>query len=241
MPEPSYPAGILCGAAGGPGRPAGPRCVARRGGFLVVARGPRGGVRNRGEWQPAAALPVARVVVDVALAHLDRPFDYRVPGHLDELAVPGVRLRVRFAGRLVDDLLNFSQLNRTALALSQVDMRKLVAEARRSLAADMEGRTVEWQVGALPPAWGDPALLRQAVLNLLQNAVKYTRGREPAVISVSGEERDGETVFAVRDNGIGFDMTYVGKLFGVFQRLHRAEDFEGTGIGLALTKRVIER
>ncbi|MBN8928405.1 MAG: GAF domain-containing protein [Rhodospirillales bacterium] len=145
------------------------------------------------------------------------------------------------AGRLVDDLLNFSQLNRTALALSQVDMRKLVAEARRSLAADMEGRTVEWQVGALPPAWGDPALLRQAVLNLLQNAVKYTRGREPAVISVSGEERDGETVFAVRDNGIGFDMTYVGKLFGVFQRLHRAEDFEGTGIGLALTKRVIER
>ena len=83
--------------------------------------------------------------------------------------------------------------------------------------------------------------LRQALLNLMSNAVKYSRGRDPAVIELVGEERSSETVYIVRDNGIGFDMTYVGKLFGVFQRLHRVEDFEGTGIGLALTKRVIDR
>lgn len=145
------------------------------------------------------------------------------------------------AGRLVDDLLNFSQLNRAALTMTRVDMRKLVAEAQRSLAVDTGNRDVEWQIGALPEAWGDPALLRQALFNLMSNALKYTRGRAPAVIAVSGEEHERENVYVVRDNGIGFDMTYVGKLFGVFQRLHRAEDFEGTGIGLALTKRVIDR
>jgi light-regulated signal transduction histidine kinase (bacteriophytochrome) len=145
------------------------------------------------------------------------------------------------AGRLVDDLLKFSQLNRAALTVSQVDMGKLVAEVRRSLEPETSGRNVVWQIGVLPDAWGDPALLRQALLNLIANAVKYTRGREPAVITVFGEQRGGETIYAVRDNGIGFDMAYVGKLFGVFQRLHRMEDFEGTGIGLALTKRVIDR
>lgn len=165
-------------------------------------------------------------------------------GHLDERArhyLDSIVEAALSAGRLVDDLLHFSQLNRATLATGRVDMTKLANEARRSLQAETEGRAVEWRIGALPDAWGDAALLRQALLNLMSNAVKYSRGRDPAVIELVGEERSSETVYIVRDNGIGFDMTYVGKLFGVFQRLHRVEDFEGTGIGLALTKRVIDR
>lgn len=150
------------------------------------------------------------------------------------------------AGRLVDDLLNFSHVGRTNLAKHRVDMNKLTEEVRRSLAPDLNGRPIEWKIGQLPPAYGDPALLRQALLNLVGNAVKYTRGREPAVIEIGGRvETEGETVgfttYEVRDNGVGFDMAYAAKLFGVFQRLHRAEEFEGTGIGLALTRRIIDR
>ena len=145
------------------------------------------------------------------------------------------------AGRLVDDLLSFSQLGRHSLSLAQVDLSKIVEEARRTLQPEQGERRVTWDVGRLPVAWGDHAMLRQAVLNLCSNALKYTRHRDDAVIAVRGETRDREIVLSVSDNGVGFDMAYVGKLFGVFQRLHRAEDFEGTGIGLALTKRIIER
>ena len=145
------------------------------------------------------------------------------------------------AGRLVDDLLNFSKLNRTSLQPVRVDMRKLFDECWRSVQLLESDRTVEWQLGALPPAWGDPVLLRQVVLNLLQNSLKFTRGRATVVIEASGETRREETIYSIRDNGVGFDMAYVDKLFGVFQRLHRVEEFEGTGIGLALAKRVIER
>jgi two-component system, chemotaxis family, sensor kinase Cph1 len=150
------------------------------------------------------------------------------------------------AGRLVDDLLNFSHVGRTNLAKHKVDMNKLTEEVRRSLSPDLAGRQIEWKVSPLPPAYGDPALLRQALLNLVGNAVKYTRGRQPAVIEISGRvAAEGETVgfttYEVRDNGVGFDMAYAAKLFGVFQRLHRAEEFEGTGIGLALARRIIDR
>ncbi|MEF7616540.1 ATP-binding protein [Aquincola sp. MAHUQ-54] len=145
------------------------------------------------------------------------------------------------AGRLVDDLLNFSQLGRASLEMSRVDMAKLTQEVRRSMRIDEGNRRVEWQIGAIPPAWGDAALLRQALANLIDNALKYTRNEPEAVIRVHGETRAHETVYTVADNGVGFDMNYMGKLFGVFQRLHRAEDFEGSGIGLALTRRIIDR
>jgi two-component system, chemotaxis family, sensor kinase Cph1 len=145
------------------------------------------------------------------------------------------------AGQLVDDLLNFSQLGRAALDLTRVDVDKMVFELQRSMEMEAAGRPIKWVVHRLPPAVADAALLRQALANLLDNAVKYTRGREPAVIEISGEERGHEVVYAVRDNGVGFDMAYVGKLFGVFQRLHRAEEFEGTGIGLALVRRIVDR
>lgn len=145
------------------------------------------------------------------------------------------------AGRLVDDLLNFSQLGRTSVDKARIDMNKLVAEVRRSLEPDLAGRNVEWIVHDLPPAWGDGALIRQALANLLDNAVKYSNNRNPATIEITGSVSDRHTVYSVSDNGVGFEMAYVDKLFGVFQRLHRVEDFAGTGIGLALTKRIINR
>ncbi|MDG2528219.1 ATP-binding protein [Caulobacter endophyticus] len=145
------------------------------------------------------------------------------------------------AGRLVDDLLAFSQLGRSQVTRAPVDMRKLAEETRRALETEIEGRVVRWEIGNLPPAFGDAGLLRQVMMNLVDNALKYTRPREEAVIAIAGEDRGDTTAYWVRDNGVGFDMAYVGKLFGVFQRLHRIEDFEGTGIGLALSKRIIDR
>ncbi|MGE3932065.1 MAG: ATP-binding protein [Rhodospirillaceae bacterium] len=165
-------------------------------------------------------------------------------GRLDEKARHYIRSIIDSAyaaGKLVDDLLNFSQMGRASLHPVTVDMNKLVDEARRSLAPDIDGRDIEWRIARLPAVRADPSLLRQAVLNLLSNAAKYTRERSPAIIEVTGERIGEEAVIAVRDNGIGFDMAYVDKLFGVFQRLNRVEDYEGTGIGLANVRRIVER
>ncbi|MCR5876328.1 ATP-binding protein [Phenylobacterium sp. J426] len=145
------------------------------------------------------------------------------------------------AGQLVDDLLNFSQLGRAGLKFSRVDVSKLVAEVRRSMEPELEGREIEWRVGALPSAWADPAMIRQVLQNLLHNALKYSAGRNPAIVTIEGEDLSDSTSYTVSDNGVGFDPAYAHKLFGVFQRLHRSEEFEGTGIGLALVKRVIDR
>ncbi len=137
--------------------------------------------------------------------------------------------------------MNFSQLGRTALNRKPVDMNKLVAEVVKSVMINVEDRTIEWSIDRLPDAFGDATLLRQVWFNLIENAVKYTRPRDVARISISGEEGGEQMTYRVSDNGVGFDMTYSGKLFGVFQRLQRAEDFEGTGIGLALVRRIVER
>jgi two-component system, chemotaxis family, sensor kinase Cph1 len=146
------------------------------------------------------------------------------------------------AGTLVDSLLAFSQMARTALTKIDIDMKLLFAETRDRVLRDAgPGRSFEWIVDDLPKAHADPVMLRLVVENLLSNAVKYTRGRDPARIEVRGEPRGEEVVFSVTDNGVGFDMAYVGKLFGVFQRLHRMEEFEGTGIGLANVRRIVER
>ena len=145
------------------------------------------------------------------------------------------------AGRLVDDLLNFSHLGRTGLKIGRVNMNKMVGEVRASLRMETDGRDIDWRVAELPEAQGDAAMIRQVLLNLVGNAVKYTRPRTPAVIEIGGDKTPQETIFWIRDNGVGFDMAYAEKMFGVFQRLQRAEDFEGTGIGLALVRRIIER
>ena len=148
----------------------------------------------------------------------------------------------REMGELIDHLLAFSRMGRAELRLELVDMNKLVQRAREDLQLEIKDRCVEWQVASLPKVEADASLMRQVWTNLLSNAVKYTRPRNPAHIEVGCEYSPrGEFVFFVRDNGVGFDMKYAGKLFGVFQRLHRAHEFEGTGIGLANVRRIIGR
>lgn len=147
----------------------------------------------------------------------------------------------RLAGKLVDDLLSFSQMGRAALRPVTVDMNDLVKGSIDKLEAEMGERQVEWRIGALPAIQADPTFLQLAVYNLLSNAVKFTGQQEFAIISVDATAMDKETVFRIADNGAGFNMDYVHKLFGVFQRLHRMEDFQGTGIGLANVRRIVER
>jgi light-regulated signal transduction histidine kinase (bacteriophytochrome) len=145
------------------------------------------------------------------------------------------------AGTLVDNLLSFSQMGRAALKPRPIDMNVLVAEVQRSFALEVKDRSIDWRIGELPTVRADPMMLRLVVENLLSNALKYSRSRETSVIEVGCRRDESDLVFHVRDNGVGFDMAYVGKLFGVFQRLHRMEEFEGTGIGLANVRRIIER
>ncbi|WP_268796680.1 ATP-binding protein [Pseudomonas huanghezhanensis] len=148
----------------------------------------------------------------------------------------------RFAGTLVDNLLSFSQMGRSAMRFSEVDLNALVEAIRREMQPDYLGRHVEWVMPErLPVVIADAALLHLALRNLLSNAIKYTRGSDPAVIEIGAREVEGKTEVYIRDNGVGFDMQYANKLFGVFQRLHRMEQFEGTGIGLASVRRIIER
>ncbi|HWW00726.1 MAG TPA: ATP-binding protein [Candidatus Acidoferrum sp.] len=145
-------------------------------------------------------------------------------------------------GDLIDNLLAFCRMGRVEVRQSSVDLQKLVQETADGLQPETGGRKILWKHGPLPQVQGDPALLKQVLVNLLSNAVKYTRGRDPAQIQTGvASEVNGEVVIFVRDNGAGFDMKYVDKLFGVFQRLHRAEEFEGTGVGLANARRVINR
>lgn len=144
-------------------------------------------------------------------------------------------------GRLIDDLLTFSRTARTELNKTSFALGDLVKTAIREMEHDTRGRQIEWTVAELPTVEADLALLRQVILNLLSNAVKYTRPRKQACIEI-GSRRDGdEDVIFVHDNGVGFDARYAHKLFGVFQRLHRTADFEGTGIGLANVRRIIAR
>lgn len=152
-----------------------------------------------------------------------------------------VRDGAQHMGTLIDELLNFSRLGRRELQRQITGLNSLMEEARTGLRAEGDGRAIEWRVGRLPYADCDPALMKQVFSNLLSNAVKYTRPREQAVIEVGQIANNGETAIFVRDNGVGFDMKYVGKLFGVFQRLHRPEDFEGTGVGLALVQKIVQK
>jgi signal transduction histidine kinase len=144
-------------------------------------------------------------------------------------------------GTLIDSLLRFSRTGRVELKPGLTDMNKLVQDALSMLQPEMQGRQIEWKIATLPRVTGDYELLRQVWLNLLSNAIKYTRKRELAIIEVQYQENPSEYVFSVRDNGAGFDMKYAQKLFGVFQRLHAPEDFEGTGIGLANVRQIIHR
>ena len=144
-------------------------------------------------------------------------------------------------GALIDDLLSFSRMGRSEMQHASVNLGDLVTEVRKELSTDLANRDVVWEIGPLPNLVGDAAMLRLALANLLSNAIKYTRGRTPARITIGAREQEGETVLFVQDNGAGFDMAYQDKLFGVFQRLHSADEFEGTGIGLANVRRIVQR
>jgi light-regulated signal transduction histidine kinase (bacteriophytochrome) len=145
-------------------------------------------------------------------------------------------------GVLIDDLLSFSRMGRRAMSTQQVVLGDLVHDVIQELSPDAVGRAIDWRVGDLPMVCGDATMLRRVLANLIGNALKFTRPRQKARIEIGSlPDQDSETVIFVGDNGVGFDMTYVDKLYGVFQRLHRADEFEGTGIGLANVRRIIAR
>ncbi len=147
----------------------------------------------------------------------------------------------RQMGQLVDDLLSFSRMSRAELRQTRVSLQDLVEDVRRGLTAELDGRALEWNISRLPEVQGDPSMLRVVLDNLVANAIKYTRPRQPARIEIGSCAEAKEHIIFVRDNGVGFDMQYASKLFGVFQRLHHHEEFEGTGIGLANVRRIIFR
>jgi light-regulated signal transduction histidine kinase (bacteriophytochrome) len=143
--------------------------------------------------------------------------------------------------QLIEDILSFSRMGRRDMESGDVDLGDLARSAFVELQAAAPARALRLTVGSLPTARGDRAMLRQVLANLIANAIKFTAPRAEAVIEVGGSAGPDEDQYYVRDNGVGFDMQYVDKLFGVFQRLHSTEEFEGTGIGLAIVKRIIER
>jgi PAS domain S-box-containing protein len=144
-------------------------------------------------------------------------------------------------GSLIDDLLQFSRTGRQEMRKADVDMNQVLQEVLKEIKQDNDGRDIEWVIANLPNVLGDDALLRLVWINLLSNAVKFTRNKEKARIVIDKYEGPEDFVFFVRDNGVGFDMQYSKKLFGVFQRLHSPEEFEGTGIGLANVRQIISK
>ncbi len=152
-----------------------------------------------------------------------------------------IRDNTQRMGQLIEDLLAFSRLGRVQMQVSLIDMAVLSTAAFDQLTTLAERARIEFHLGPLPPAIGDPAMIRQVWVNLLANAIKFSARRERAVIEVNGRVESGENVYSVRDNGAGFDMRYADKLFGVFQRLHSEREFVGTGVGLAIIQRIIHR
>jgi PAS domain S-box-containing protein len=169
--------------------------------------------------------------------HVGDDLDATARDYLDRIGKAARRM-----SRLIEDLLLFSRHGRVPLRSGRVDLNEVVAEVRQRVAPSAAHAHVQWRLGDLPHVWGDPALLQQVFFNLLDNALKYTSRRADAIIEVGAlPARDDRATVFVRDNGAGFDMKYVDRLFGVFQRLHTADQFEGTGVGLATVKRIVQR
>jgi len=174
--------------------------------------------------------------IEILLSCHTSSLDREAANHLQTISQSAKQM-----GRLIDDLLAFSRTARAELLKTKIQLTGLVKAIIRDLREDYQNRDVQWTIGELPEVEADPALLRQVFLNLLGNALKYTRTRKQARIQVGPSDNETEHIIFVRDNGVGFDVRYAHKLFGVFQRLHRANEFEGTGIGLANVRRIISR
>ena len=175
----------------------------------------------------------ADLLAQRAAAQLDEPSRR----HLEKIRAGAKRM-----GVLIDELLAFSRISRAEIRFSRVSLRAAVDEALGEMLGDLAGRDILWRIGELPDVEADPTMIRQVFCNLLGNAVKYTATRERAIIEVGTRSDDGdEIVVFVRDNGVGFDQDYAERLFVVFQRLHGQDEFEGTGVGLANVRRIVER
>jgi len=152
-----------------------------------------------------------------------------------------IRDSAKLGGQLIDALLNFSRVGRQALARASVDLRALAENVVSELRQTQSPVAVEVVLTPLPPTSGDAALLRNVLINLIGNAFKFSAKRAHPKVEIGAQQDAADVTYYVKDNGVGFDMQYAGKLFGVFQRLHRPDEFEGTGVGLALAQRIIER
>jgi PAS domain S-box-containing protein len=181
------------------------------------------------------------------LRHIDGFARILKEEHASQLSEEGIRYLDRVLqaanhmGQLVDDLLNLARIGRKEMARQRVQLGELVREAMADLPPEVSARQTEWRIEPLAEVDCDPGLVKLVLVNLLSNAVKFTKDRQPAVIEVGTRETEKGKAFMVRDNGVGFDPKYADKLFGVFQRLHRQEDFAGTGIGLATVQRIVHR
>ena len=170
-----------------------------------------------------------------------------VEDYEDKLDEEGIRLlnivreNTAKMGHLIDDILLLSRASCQEMVLNEIDMAALAKSVYNEFQTDVTDRDIEFIVGDIPNAYGDRAMLGQVFQNLIGNAIKFTRNKNPAVIEVGGEKEGKEIVYYVKDNGAGFDMKYINKLFGLFQRLHSPEEFEGTGVGLSIVQRVIRR
>ena len=174
--------------------------------------------------------------VDMLSKHAAEKLDERGRRYLKIIAESAKQM-----GTLIDELLVFSRMGRVEMQRTRVKMNPLIDEALDLMKQDIKDRPITWKIGLLPEVEGDGTMIRQVWINLISNAVKYTRPRKLAEIEIGCTDANNEYIFSIRDNGVGFDMQYVDKLFGVFQRLHRADEFEGTGIGLANVHRIITR
>lgn len=156
--------------------------------------------------------------------------------HLQTIAQAAAQM-----GQMIDALLEYSQMGRAEMCCQRVSLAMLVEEARRELHPEIAGREIDWQIGDLPDVYGDPRMLRQALVHLLSNAVKFTSARSQARIEIEAKNVGHETIVSVRDNGVGLDVPRAGKLFGLFQRFHWAGEFAGAGVGLAKFRRIIHQ